>query len=165
VGSELAGRVEILNEAVIHSSTAHERILRAGHTRIRTTACAEEFQQNLNLSEYCGSAYDFCVVDWDYYHRQLGARQTHEVQPTREFDLLAQAGTLTGVLATDIVRHLRELMAAQNRTVQCVDNYLIDRNGIPWDKIPKLPPQPNSVFQMGVSKGAAHILQTMRRDA
>jgi hypothetical protein len=38
------------------------------------------------------------------------------------------------------------------------------RNGVPWDKIPKLPPQPNSVFQMGVSQGAAHILQTMPRD-
>jgi hypothetical protein len=36
------------------------------------------------------------------------------------------------------------------------------RNGVPWDKIPKLPPQPNSVFQMGVSQGAAQILQTMR---
>ena len=30
VGSELAGRVEILGEAVLHSSTAHERLLRAG---------------------------------------------------------------------------------------------------------------------------------------
>ena len=38
------------------------------------------------------------------------------------------------------------------------------RNGVPWDKIPKLPPQPNSVFQMGVSQGAAHILQTMPKD-
>jgi hypothetical protein len=29
VGSELAGRMEILNKAVNHSSTAHERILRS----------------------------------------------------------------------------------------------------------------------------------------
>ena len=91
MGSELTGRVEILNEAVIHSSTAHERILRAGHARIHLANCAKEFMRYINISEACITDYDFSVIDWDRYVRNLGARQTHEVNLTREFDLHAQA--------------------------------------------------------------------------
>ena len=80
VGSELAGRVEILDKAVTHSSTANERILRAGHARIHIKACAEEFRRFLNLSDDSSDAYDFSVVDWDRYVLHLGARQTHEVR-------------------------------------------------------------------------------------
>ena len=54
---------------------------------------------------------------------------------TREFDLHAQAGTLTGVLASDILQHLRDIMAAQQRTTKsetpityapCVTMALVD---------------------------------------
>ena len=135
VGSELAGRVEILDKVVTHSSTAHERILRAGHARIHIKACAEEFRRFLNLSDDSSDAYDFSVIDWDRYVLHLGERQTHEVHLTRAFDLHAQAGTLTGVLASDILDHIRALMAAQHRRVKseastayapCVTMSLVD---------------------------------------
>ena len=36
------------------------------------------------------------------------------------------------------------------------------RNGIPWAHIPKLPVQPNSVFQMGISAGAEEVLKAIQ---
>jgi hypothetical protein len=36
------------------------------------------------------------------------------------------------------------------------------RNGIPWAHIPKLPVQPNSVFQMGLSAGAEEVLKAIQ---
>ena len=65
VGSELAGRMEILDEAVLHSSTAHERLLRAGPARIHRATCAQEFRSYINLSEKRTCDYDFSVIDWN----------------------------------------------------------------------------------------------------
>jgi hypothetical protein len=65
VGSELAGRVEILDEAVLHSSTAHERLLRAGPARIHRATCAQEFKSYINLSEK--REFDFSVIDRPYF--------------------------------------------------------------------------------------------------
>ena len=77
VGSELAGRVEILDEAVLHSSTAHERLLRAGPARIHRATCAQEFKSYINLSEKRTCDYDFSVIDWNRYAQNLEARQMH----------------------------------------------------------------------------------------
>ena len=103
---------------MLHSSTAHERLLRAGSARIHRATCAQEFRSYINLSEKREREFDFCVIDWPRYVQNLEARQMHEVHLTREFYLHAQAGTLTGVLASDILQHIRDIMAAQQRTTK-----------------------------------------------